>query len=285
MPKISVLMPVYNTQEKHLKEAIESVLTQTFSDFEFIILNDCSTDNNVEKIVQFYTDKRIKYFKNEHNLGISNSRNRLLDLSNGEYIAVMDHDDISLAERFTKQVNFLDNNPQVGVVSCWTKYISKQKTLKLPITNSEIQEHLLFNCGVTHSATMLRKSILIENNIKYENEFTPAEDYALYCRLIGKTEFYNIPEVLFIYRDHLDNTTHKQSKKMAKATLSIQNFARNEHKELWLTAQQRSTTILRINIFKILPILKIRRTINRINLSLFGLLPLLSIRIQRKIEH
>ena len=105
-------MPVYNTDNTILRQKIESILNQTFTDFEFLIVNDCSSDENVEKIVLEYQqkDNRMKYFMNEKNLGISGTRNKLIDLSQGEYLAVMDHDDISLPNRFEKQVEFLDKN-------------------------------------------------------------------------------------------------------------------------------------------------------------------------------
>lgn len=103
MPKVSVLMPVYKTQEEHLRQAIESVLNQTYADFEFLILDDCPDDTR-EDIVKSYQDKRIKYSQNEKNLGITPSRNKLIDMAQGEYLAVFDHDDISLPERFAKQV-------------------------------------------------------------------------------------------------------------------------------------------------------------------------------------
>ena len=112
MPRISVLMPVYNTRPEHLREAINSILAQTFTDFEFLILNDCSTDPAVEEVVKSYDDPRIIYAVNEHNLGISGSRNKLLDMAKGEYLAVMDHDDVSLPERLEKQAAFLDCIPR-----------------------------------------------------------------------------------------------------------------------------------------------------------------------------
>ena len=116
-PKISVLMPVYKTDKRHLKEAIESILQQTFSDFEFLILDDCPEDSR-EDVVKSFNDKRIKYFKNEKNLGITKARNKLIDMAKGEYLAVFDHDDLSMPTRFEKQVQFLDENADCGVVGC-----------------------------------------------------------------------------------------------------------------------------------------------------------------------
>ena len=106
MPRISVLMPVYNTRPEHLREAMDSILSQTFTDFEFLILNDASTDPRVEEVVKSFSDPRIVYAVNERNLGISGSRNRLLDMAKGEYLAVMDHDDFSFPTRLEKQLAF-----------------------------------------------------------------------------------------------------------------------------------------------------------------------------------
>ena len=116
MPKISVLLPVYNTAEDYLRECIDGILGQTFSDFELIIVNDASTDANVERVVKSYEDSRIRYYVNEKNLGISETRNKLIDLAQGEYLAVHDHDDVSLPERFAKQVAYLDMHPEIGVL-------------------------------------------------------------------------------------------------------------------------------------------------------------------------
>ena len=116
MPRVSVLMPVYNTHPEHLREAMDSILAQTFTDFEFLILNDCSTDSGVEEVVKSYHDPRIIYAVNDHNLGISGSRNRLIDMARGEYLAVMDHDDFSFPDRLEKEAAFLDTHPDVGIV-------------------------------------------------------------------------------------------------------------------------------------------------------------------------
>ena len=206
--KVSVLMPVYNTNGDMLRQTIESILNQAFTDFEFLIVNDCSTDENVEKIVLEYQqkDSRIKYFMNEKNLGISGTRNKLIDLSQGEYLAVMDHDDISLPNRFEKQVEFLDKNLDVGVVASWYEEFPKTKIVKYPTNDFDIKLHLMKGCVLLHPSSMIRKAVLIENNLKYEADFSPAEDYCLWIRLIQFTKFANIPEILFKYRLYKDNT-------------------------------------------------------------------------------
>lgn len=208
MPRISVLMPVYKTKEEYLKPAIESILSQTYTDFEFIILDDCPQDTKCEKIIKSYNDKRIRYYRNDKNLGISGARNKLLDLACGEYLAIMDHDDISLSDRFSKQVKFLDENPQYGVVGSWHGFVDRDEIYKRPITNHQIKSMLKnsISCPLHHPTCMLRKSILTDNYIGYESSFSPAEDYVLWLRLSKVTKMYNLPENLFLYRD-FDNTT------------------------------------------------------------------------------
>jgi glycosyltransferase involved in cell wall biosynthesis len=269
-PKISVLMPTYNTQEAHLREAIESILSQTFSDFEFIILDDCSTNVDVEKIVRSYQDNRIIFAKNDANLGISGSRNRLVEMSKGEYLAVADHDDISASDRFMKQANFLDNHPDVGVVSGLVDVIETGKLLCNDLPENDIEQHLLMECYVCHPASMIRKSVLIDNNVRYESRYTPSEDYALWCNLIGKTKFHNITAVLLHYRDHKDNTTHRQSSRMAETAFVIQNETRQKFPILWELAKFNSCKIRKVKLFGILPLLKTVERRNKIKYYLFN---------------
>ncbi|WP_096026589.1 glycosyltransferase family 2 protein [Campylobacter lanienae] len=268
MPKVSVLMPVYKTNEKYLKEAIASILNQTFTDFEFLILDDCPDDTR-EEIVKSYNDNRIKYSKNEKNLGITPSRNKLIDMAKGEYLAIFDHDDISLPTRFEQQVKYLDEHKDVGVVSCTIKFIDRDELLQHPTNNTDIKLALIGYCALSHSASMIRKSILINNNIRYEEAFSPAEDYALWCRLIPFTNFYNIPEVLFHYRDHAENTSHKQESKMRQATFAIRNFVKNDNPDLYGDFLLKSSHINRIKLFGFIPLFKIIKQANRIKIYLF----------------
>lgn len=213
MPRVSVLTPIYNTNPAHLREMIESILNQTFSDFEFLILNDSPENKEIEKIVKSYPDARIKYIKNAKNMGISASRNKLLDMSRGEYIAIFDHDDISVPTRLEQQVAFLDKNPHIGVVSGWLEKFGDTKNngeiWRQPEHDSDIRIALMADCHVMHTAAMIRKSVLTDNDIKYEEFFTPAEDYRLWARLLDVTRFYNLPQVLVKYR-WFDNNTSKR---------------------------------------------------------------------------
>lgn len=202
MPKVSVLMPVYNTEEDYLREAIESILKQTFTDFEFIIINDGST-NDAEDTILSYNDNRIKYVKNEHNLGIIRTLNKGLELAQGEYIARMDADDISLSERFEKQIDFLDKNTDIDVLGTWFNCIPRNRVVETYINDKEIKECLLINSNnLGHPTIMFRTSTIKNLEIKYDENNPYVEDYALWLSLIAKVKFANLPEILLNYRIH-----------------------------------------------------------------------------------
>ena len=269
-------MPVYKTKEEYLRQAIESVLAQTFTDFEFLILDDCPEDDR-EKIVKSYADKRIKYFKNEKNLGISEARNKLLTLAKGEYLAVFDHDDISYPTRFEKQAAYLDEHPEAGVVSGWVRHIPKNKIKRPPEKDDEIRmAQMSFNC-ISHSCTMLRKSALTKNKIAYEQAFSPAEDYALYARLMGVTQFHIIPEVLLDYRIHPGNTSRHQTEQMKASTQKVNALLQTLYPELYKKYQELTHATKRLTLFG-LPFLKFVRCEKIVKVYLFDRLFLFSYR-------
>lgn len=271
-PKISVLLPVYNTKEPYLREAVDSILVQTLADFELIIVNDASTDANVEKVVQTYTDPRIRYYRNAENTGISRTRNRLIELARGEYLAVMDHDDVSLPQRFEKEAAYLDAHPEVGVVSCHVElFQGKTGFERMPAEDAEIRLALVTVCALVHPASMIRKSVLIETNIRYEDAFSPAEDYALWCRLIPHTKFHNVPEVLFRYRFHDLNTSSVQSERILRAGLAVRCFVKADYPALYALFMETRTHITKVKLFGFLPFLKIVAKGNRRTCFLFGI--------------
>lgn len=207
---ISVIMSNYNTPEEYLRTAIESVLNQTYSNFEFIIIDDYSTDNSLE-IIKTYKDERIVIIENKENLGITKSLNRGLAIAKGEYIARMDADDIGLPEKFSKQIEYLENNPQVAVCGTGVELfgdgadVHKEKIVCKTIPEkNEFQIRLLFgnHINIIHPTAMFRHSVLIENNIKYDEHYRFAQDYRMWvsCSRIG--ECANVPEILFKYRIH-----------------------------------------------------------------------------------
>lgn len=278
MPKVSVLTPVYNTNAKHLRQCIESILNQTFTDFEFLILNDSPDNKEIEKIVKSYKDKRIKYIKNEKNIGISASRNKLVDIAKGKYLAIFDHDDISVPDRLEQEVNILDKNPEIGVVSGWLKFFGADNfILKEPEYDVDIKIHLTQNCYIAHTASMIRKSVLKDNKIKYEEYYSPAEDYRLWARLMDHTKFYNIQRVLVNYRTHKNMTTVRQKQKMENAWYDISLELRNKYPIYYAEIKRENDlniTRFRLRLFGFIPLLKIKNNW----IQLFECIPVLKIK-------
>jgi glycosyltransferase involved in cell wall biosynthesis len=199
-PIVTVLMPVYNT-EKYLKEAIDSILNQTLGDFEFIIIDDASTDASVS-IVQSYIDSRIKLVIKPQNTGYTTSLNMGLEMAKGKYIARMDSDDISVLDRFEKQVVFMEEHDDVAVCGSWFKCIGTNEVIQHPATNDAIKVAFLSYCAIGHPTVMLRNSFLKEHHLIYNTDMEPAEDYDLWCRIVRIGKLANIPEVLLQYRLH-----------------------------------------------------------------------------------
>lgn len=277
-PRVSVLTPVYNTNPVHLREMIESILNQTFTDFEFLILNDSPDNADIEKIVHEYAtrDKRIKYGKNDKNLGITQSRNKLLEMARGEYIAIFDHDDISVPDRLSRQVEYMDANPSVGVASGWLQYFGADNNIwKTPEFDADIRIMLCDSCYIAHTAAMIRKSVLDDNDIRYEEFYTPAEDYRLWARLMDVTHFYNMQCVLVKYRWAENNTSRLNAHKTDIARKNISCRIRDKHPGLYNEFRKVSpATIFRLRLFGCVPLLKIKNNTG----YLFEILPIFKIK-------
>jgi len=225
-PKVSIVMPVYNG-EKYLEKTVLFLLYSKFRDFEFIIIDDGSKDNSYKLLEEIAkTDRRIKLYKNEKNMGIVKTRNRGMALAKGKYIAPMDQDDWSMPDRLGASVKYLDENPKIDVVDVGTILMNDYfhgrkverygaisyllKTLEFEranYTQEEIDENikfsLLFSLAVpTQSGAMMRKSFIDENNIKYREGILYSDDYYLYLDMIKKdANFHHIDEVMHIYND------------------------------------------------------------------------------------
>jgi glycosyltransferase involved in cell wall biosynthesis len=196
-------MSVWNG-ERYLCQAIESILNQTFRDFEFLIINDGSTDRSRD-IILSYTDNRIRLIDNKTNLGLTISLSRGLELARGDYIARQDTDDVSLPDRILKQVSFLDNHLEVGLLGTWTRafdergvFVSEWRT---PLNDSLIRWSLLFGTCIAHPSVMMRRSA-IEQAGGYHPWALYAEDYDLWCRMSLQTQIANLPEFLVWRRVH-----------------------------------------------------------------------------------
>ena len=217
---ISVLMPVYNTKEEYLRASIESILNQTFTDFEFIIVNDGST-NNAEEVILSYKDNRIKYVKQE-NQGIVGALNNAWSKASGKYIARMDSDDIAYPERFAKQIKFLEENPEYSLVGSWAKIIPSKNIIKLP-QDIKIMD-LLADCMFIHPSIMFNKADFEKFNLQYETGFEYAEDYCLYANAVKHLKMTNLQEVLLDYRVYPENSSSKNRDIRIKSSFKVQDL-------------------------------------------------------------
>ncbi len=199
-PKVTVLMPVYNG-EKYLRDAVLSILNQTFMDFEFLVINDGSTDKSLDLLKSFH-DPRIRLVNNEINLRLPATLNKGLRLARGTYIARMDCDDISLPERLARQVEYLDANPDVGL--CSTDIYSMNvhgQVIDMPkdkIKGVPVEWRLFWENPIKHPTAMLRRRILADSNLAYRDVF--AEDFVLWCRLALVTKIQKLDYPLLLYR-------------------------------------------------------------------------------------
>jgi len=196
-PKLTVLMPAYNAA-KHLRQAIDSILSQTFTDFEFLIIDDGSTDSSVE-IIYSYKDNRIRLVRNEENMGISATLNKGIQLARTSLIARMDSDDISYPARLQKQYDFLEQNPDVALLSTWAREVAVDGS---PVnTERFISEYyyymLTFQCWIYHPTVMYKREAVMDAGM-YSTPYS--EDYDLWWQLLRKYKIANMSEVLVDYR-------------------------------------------------------------------------------------
>lgn len=210
-PRVTVLMPVYNGEE-HLREAIESILAQTFEDFEFLIVNDGSTDRSAE-VIGAYRDPRIRLVHNEANSGLIATLNRGLELAAGEFICRMDQDDISLPERIARQTAFMESHPEIGACGAWFRKFGtgRGKVVRWQTDPAGIRCGLLFDSMLGHPTVMLRQESLAKYDLYYDPAYKNAEDYALWTKVAEHCDLANLGEVLLLYRVHPAQITQRAS--------------------------------------------------------------------------
>jgi glycosyltransferase involved in cell wall biosynthesis len=233
---ISVLMSAYNS-ELYIKQAIESILSQTYQDFEFIIINDGSSDET-DSIITSYSDPRIIYINNHQNLGLIASLNKGLKIAKGNYIARMDADDIALPNRFEMQLEVFKKNPDAIVVgSDYFSFSDSKKTYVKSSSDSDYNKAVLFFSPCFCHPSVMMKNIFNELNIYYNNDFKHAEDYQLWTQLAFHGSFLNVTEPLLMYRSHLNqisainkSTQSEISYKIRKAYLNKLGFKVDDNK-------------------------------------------------------
>jgi len=210
MPHVTVIMPVYNG-EAYVREAIDSILGQTFSDFELLIINDGSSDHSAA-IVRSYQDARIRLIENPTNLGLVPTLNRGLQLARGMFIARMDGDDRSLPQRFARQLAFLRAHPNVGICGAWMEAIGDRVgyVWRYPTEHEHIRASLLFESVLAHPSVMMRRESLERHGLRYSMTYQHAEDYGLWFESAQRFALANLPEVLVQYRKHAQQTVQIQ---------------------------------------------------------------------------
>lgn len=207
MTKVSILMPVYNA-ERYLAQAIKSVLAQSFTDWELILINDGSIDKS-ESIIKQFEDDRIYYLKNTSNIGLIKTLNKGIDLCQGKYIARMDADDISHPDRLKKQVDFMENNPNYLMCGTDAAVIDNNNTrtgrIRNLTRNSLLKINLLFSTPFIHPSVMIKNEVLKQN--KYDESYKHVEDFELWCRIAKLGKIANIQKDLIDYRWHNTNVS------------------------------------------------------------------------------
>ncbi len=222
---VSVVMPVYNAGG-FLVESIKSILKQTYKNFEFIIIDDGSTDNSWKIISKFSKkDQRIKIYKNKENLGIAKTMNIAIEKTKGQFIARMDADDIALPKRLEKQVNFLLENPTVGVLGSQMFEINDKNIVtavrKVPLTNDNIKKGMIISQTIQNPTLMINRRNIPDGILLYDQKFSPVDDLDMFFRLISYTQFANLPDYLMIYRKHDDNSSLRNIKNTFLLTLKV----------------------------------------------------------------
>ena len=210
---VSVVMPVYNGA-LYLREAIDSILSQTHSNLELIIINDGSTDDS-EQIILSYTDKRIVYLKNEVNSRICVTLNRGLDIAKGKYIARMDCDDVSVPERLQKQLEYMETHPEIGISGSDITLFGGQQGLFSMVHDPNLcAAGLIFNPCFAHPTVIWRKTIMDEYNLRYDDNYSGLEDFVMWWKFAEVTKLANMPQPLLKYRKHENQETQNRSERV-----------------------------------------------------------------------
>ena len=248
-PLITVLMPVYNA-ERYLHEAISSILEQTFTDFELMIINDGSTDSTMD-IINTFSDSRISVVQNNGNQGIVYTLNRGIALANGTYIARMDSDDVALPQRLEKQFVFMEKYPNIGLLGTNTLSINEEGKImnegKALYSLDDryrspyiMRWNLLWGAGISHPTAFIRKEILSNYDLYYDATYEYGEDFELWTRIVPHVEITYLPEVLLYYRINPNGISCSKSEKqdflvfqITKREISILDMTLADHDQLY----------------------------------------------------
>jgi len=241
-PELSIVMPFYNT-EKYIGDAMQSLLAQTYDNFELIMVDDASTDGSAE-VVKSFNDGRIKLLKNEINRGIVFSRNQGMKAAVGRFIAPFDSDDLARTDKFEKQIRFLKSNPDFGMVGSWARLIDEdgnllEKTWKLTQSPARIPAFLLFKNLFVQSAVVMKREAVPEKF--YEDGFDLVEDYKMWIDISRTKKTCNYPDYLMFYRVHQNSATNKTGNRLLAQDARIYKYL---FKALEIDLDERMTNLL-----------------------------------------
>ena len=245
-PLVSVVMSVYNG-EKYLREAIESILSQTYKNFEFIIIDDGSKDKSL-KIINSYNDLRIKLYINDENKGLIFSLNRGIDVAKGKYIVRMDADDISLKERLELQVEYMEKNQDIALSGGSIYFFREEnkffKKFRPAESNAEkIKAQLFFFNGIAHPAAIIRNEILKKNNYRYNKNHRGSEDYGLWNAISEKYKIGNLKNPLIYYRLLKTSITSKENRNIENRYEIFKNIHIRQLERLNIDADDKNCRI------------------------------------------
>lgn len=205
---VSIIMSVYN-DEKYLNEALDSIFAQTIQNFELIIIDDCSTDDTV-KIIESYHDKRIRLMVNDKNEGLTKNLNKALKYVRGKYIARMDGDDRSRPQRFEKQIAFLEENPDLMLISCRTHMFGEEDLISdIQGTPKQLQTMMLIRPVLAHPGFMMRRELIEVHGFQYDETYRSAQDYNFAVRVAREFSIGITKEILLDYRVHKKQVSNK----------------------------------------------------------------------------
>jgi len=238
-PKVSVIMPFYNC-EKYLDKAISSILNQTFQDFEFIIINDASSDRSDTIVKKYLKDERIIYVKNDTNLGVAQSLNKGITISKGDFIAIMHGDDIAIIDRLSIQYNYMLRNPNVGILGSYVNIIDendriiKKRKIK-PLTHCEIKNSI-FKFTPVISPTMFVRSVVFDKIGLFREKLRRCEDYEFLIRaLFNNIQINNINVILLSYRIRKGQLSANQKSEALTTFKIIKEYSNRYHFKLSIT--------------------------------------------------
>lgn len=211
-PQITVLMPVYNGAA-YVSDAIRSILDQSFRDFEFLIIDDGSTDNT-QTIIGAFADARIRFEKNEYNQGLTSTLNNGLRIAKGRYLARMDADDIAHPLRLETQLRYMQERPDLAITGTLIRSfgaVKRPSVFRNPEKHEDIVARLLFGSAIFHSSAMFDMEQIRSVGLEYDKETLHAEDYDLWSRAAMHIKLGNVPEILLDYRIHATQVSREHS--------------------------------------------------------------------------